>query len=105
MRHILYPSLIIFTLILNGCSITTPLFSSKPVTPLFIADIPPNRLTVAGKYTGRDLKFIDGLVAKMLAQPYKNHTYKYRQGVSVSYDVSHANSTEFSSSRGACTSK
>ncbi len=83
----------------------TPLFSAKPVTPLFIADIPPNRLTIAGKYTDRDLKFIDGLVNKMLAKPYKNHTYVHQQGVSVSYDVSNAHSTEFSSSRSARTSK
>jgi len=97
MEHILKISLTTFIIFLNGCSITTPFFSTRPMNPLFIADIPPNRVTIAGKYDDKDLVFIQKLINKMLDKPYKNHSYKHQQGVSIGYNVNHLQSVEYSS--------
>ena len=90
--------MLLFIVILNGCSVTTFLGGVSPDRPIYVINVPPNRIGYGGKVTKEDGELMLNVLDKMLKKQYHNHHYAYPAGIGVNIDSSIIKSDTFSGS-------
>ena len=84
-------------LFLSSCVMTSPLLNIRPSAPVVTIDIPPNRLSVSGPMREQDFLYLKNYLDMLLDEDYHKHSYRYKAGVDVKYDIDIKQDTKFKS--------
>jgi len=80
-------SVLLFMVMLNGCSVDSFLFSAEPEKPLVLIEHPPNRIGYWGKINEADIKNMQKLYEMMQKDKYEPHVYKFPMGADLKHDA------------------
>jgi len=72
---IIYIGLFSFPLFFNGCSITTPLFSSRDNKASLIVEKPPMRIIISGEYTTIKTEELIRVMKELRKHKYHNYNF------------------------------
>ncbi len=103
MKKTLTLYMLLFMVLLNGCSMSSLFFNAKSEDPVVLIDNPPMRMVYAGKFNDEDRKMFVWMLRQMDKMPYKDHTYNFPIGANISINegdtTSHSSSFTGSASR------
>jgi hypothetical protein len=89
LKKLLTSAMLIFVLLLQGCSLYTPLFSTKKEGHIVVIDYPPNRISYAGDVKPKDQKLILDILKELEKRRYHPHVYPSRPGLNVDSNIEH----------------
>ncbi len=70
-------TVLVFVLVLNGCSVNGLLFESKNTQPVVIIDYPPNRITYEGFIYESDMKHMKEVLTILSREEYIDHVHQF----------------------------
>ena len=83
-------------LVMQGCSVTTFLGGFEQAKPIYVLNVPPNRIGWGGHLNEEDRKLLLEMTKRMLDKPYKNFHYPYGSGVKTINETKISTSHSFS---------
>jgi len=84
------------TLMIQGCSVTTFLGGFEEAKPIYVLNVPPNRIGWGGHLNEEDRKLLLEMTKRMLDKPYKEFHYPYAAGVKAVIENKRTTSHSFS---------
>jgi len=82
-KSVIYLSVAASIVLLQGCSFTTFLGGAETSKPIYVLNVPPNRIGYGGTMSKEDRELLLEMAGMMLDKPYKEFHYPYSAGVKV----------------------
>ena len=86
----------LMTMSIQGCSISSPIYSYNRDHTLVILDAPPNRILVSGTMNDDDKALVRMLLESVDGTIYKPHHYKDELGININAEVIESRSRAYS---------